>query len=270
MKPATVCAFCLTVILFIFAGMAGAQTQKAIKGPEHPKGVVPEHSAISFIPNSLTGTVLETLDAGPYIYLRLKTAKGETWAAVNKANVKKGSEVTIVNPMPMDGFESKTLKRKFDRIVFGTLAGAGAADSLNLASGHGSPSATSSQNIAEAHANARNVPAGAAKIKVKKAEGANGKTVAQIFSAKSTLKDKTVEVRGKIVKYNPGVMGKNWIHLRDGSGSREEKNDDLTVTTPDSAAVGDTVMVKGTVRIDRDFGAGYTYPVIIEDAKVSK
>jgi hypothetical protein len=270
MKRTTVSALGLTIILVIFAAMAGAQSQKATKGSESPKDSISEHGASSFMINSLTGTVLETLDAGPYTYLRLKISKGETWAAVNKANVQKGSEVTIVNPMPMDGFESKTLKRKFDRIVFGTLAGAGAADSSNLASGHGNPSATPSQKIADPHANVRKAPAGAAKIKVKKAEGANGKTVAEIFSAKFSLKDTTVEVRGKVVKYNAGVMGKNWLHLRDGSGSSEKKNDDLTVTTQDPATVGDTVMVNGTVRLDRDFGAGYTYPVIIEDAKVSK
>ena len=69
--------------------------------------------------DSVTGTVLETMDAAGYTYMRLKTPKGEIWAAVQKATVKKGSEVTIVNAMPMNNFESKTLKRKFDQIVFG-------------------------------------------------------------------------------------------------------------------------------------------------------
>ncbi len=266
MRTSAVFTLFLVITLVVFAGMAGAQPQKT---PDSAKGAVPEPGGRS-TSGSITGTVLETLDAGPYTYLRLKTQKGETWAAVNKANVKKGSEVTIVNPLPMDGFESKTLKRKFDHIVFGSLAGAPGAGSSDLASGHGSRSATPSQNLAESHANVSDAPADTAKINVKKAEGANGKTVAEIFSAKSSLKDTKVEVRGKVVKYNPGIMGKNWIHIRDGSGSREKKDDDITVTTLDSAAVGDTVLVKGTVRLNRDFGAGYTYPVIIEDAKVSK
>jgi hypothetical protein len=110
----------------------------------------------------------------------------------------------------------------------------------------------------------------AGKIKVKKADGAEGKTVAEVFAGKASLKDTSVAIRGKVVKYNPGIMGKNWVHLRDGSGTPEKKDDDITVTTLDSAAVGDIILVKGTVRIDRDFGAGYAYPVIIEDAKVSK
>src|SRR5512140_1563867 len=71
---------------------------------------------------SVSGTVLETTDAGGYTYLKLKTASGETWAAVNQSDVKVGQEVTIAGAMPMDGFESPSLKRKFDRIYFGTLA----------------------------------------------------------------------------------------------------------------------------------------------------
>ncbi|HEY5634728.1 MAG TPA: nucleotide-binding protein, partial [Burkholderiaceae bacterium] len=76
---------------------------------------------------ALSGQVLEAQDAGIYTYIRLKTATGEAWAAVNKAAVKKGETVTIGNPMEMRNFESKSLNRTFDRIVFGTLAaGAGA------------------------------------------------------------------------------------------------------------------------------------------------
>jgi hypothetical protein len=113
-------------------------------------------------------------------------------------------------------------------------------------------------------------PVEAGKIEVKKAEGADGKTVSEIFAHKGSLKGTSVAVRGKVVKYNPGIMGKNWIHLRDGSGSREQKNDDITVTTSDSAAVGAVIVLRGIVHVDRDFGSGYAYPVIIEDAKVSK
>jgi hypothetical protein len=248
--------------------IAPAQSRKEGPAPKRTNGAGSEPGSKSTV-GPLTGTVLESLEAGPYMYLRLKTPKGETWAAVNKTNLKKGSEVTIVNPIPMDGFESKTLNRKFDHIVFGSLAGTGATDVSNFASGH-SPSAKPPQNISEVHANVEKAPEDTAKIKIKKAEGKNGKMIAEIFAAKSSLKDASIEVRGKVVKYNPGIMGKNWIHIRDGSGSPEKKNDDIAVTTLDSAAVGDTVLVKGTVRVDRDFGAGYRYPVIIEDAKVSK
>jgi hypothetical protein len=71
------------------------------------------------------------------------------------------------------------------------------------------------------------------------------------------------------VKFNGGIMGRNWVHLRDGSGTAGKDND-VTVTTADEVAVGDVVVAKGVVRVDKDFGAGYAYPVIVEDAKLSK
>ena len=77
-------------------------------------------------------------------------------------------------------------------------------------------------------------------------------------------------VRGKVVKFLPGIMGRNWMHLRDGSGSGKNGDNDLTVTTSDTAAVGDIVTIKGVVHLDKDFGAGYTYAVIIEDASLVK
>ena len=223
--------------------------------------------------DSVTGTVLETMDAAGYTYMRLKTPKGEIWAAVQKATVKKGSEVTIVNATPMNNFESKTLKRNFDVIFFGSLGsetGTSAGPSP-LAPGHGASAEKQAQAVmAEQHAGLANAPVDSVKIKVKKAEGPEGKTVSEIYAAKASLKDASVAVRGKVVKYNPGIMGKNWIHLRDGSGSNEKKDNDLTITTSDSAVVGAVVLVKGKVHLDRDFGSGYVYPVIIEDAKVSK
>ena len=107
-------------------------------------------------------------------------------------------------------------------------------------------------------------------VKVAKANGPNGKTVADIHAQHDTLKEKPVAVQGKVVKFNAGIMGRNWIHLRDGSGSAEKGDNDITITTQDQAAVGDVVTAKGTVRLDRDFGAGYNYPIIIEDAKITR
>jgi hypothetical protein len=104
---------------------------------------------------------------------------------------------------------------------------------------------------------------------IAKAEG--GKTVAEVFAEKDSLAGQPVTVRGKVVKANSGIMGKDWLHVRDGSGA--EGSNDLTVTmaagaTP-AAGVGDTVLVTGTVALNKDFGMGYAYDVIVEDAKVT-
>lgn len=93
-----------------------------------------------------------------------------------------------------------------------------------------------------------------------------GKTVQEVFQEKEKLKGKRVTLRGKVVKYNEAIMGKNWLHLRDGTG--KDPNDDLTVTTQTKARVGDTILVEGTVTLDKDLGAGYKYDVILEDANV--
>ncbi|MGB7904404.1 MAG: hypothetical protein WCF43_06915 [Steroidobacteraceae bacterium] len=98
-----------------------------------------------------------------------------------------------------------------------------------------------------------------------KAEG--GKTIAEVFAEKDQLAGKPVVFRGKVVKSNPGILGKNWIHVRDGSGA--EGSNDITVTTVSAQPnVGDTVLVAGAVVLNKDYGMGYQYDVIIEDADV--
>jgi hypothetical protein len=102
-------------------------------------------------------------------------------------------------------------------------------------------------------------------VAVEKAEG--GKTIAEIYAGKADLAGKTVLVRGKVVKYTPGVMGKNWIHIQDGTGA--EGTNDLTVTTSAVVKIGDTISARGLVEVDKDFGFGYTYEILIEDAEVT-
>lgn len=207
--------------------------------------------------SSISGKVLEVKDVESYTYLRLQTKEGETWAAVNKTPVKKGAEVTIENAMVMNNFESKSLKKKFDKIVFGTLGGAGAG------------AAGMSGDLAAMHANVGK-PADVGEVKVPKATGPDARTVAEIVAKKTELKNKTVLVRGKVVKYTAGVLGMNWIHLRDGSGSAKDQTNDVLVTTKDQAKIGDVVIAKGVVHTDRDLGSGYSYKVLVEDATLQK
>jgi hypothetical protein len=99
---------------------------------------------------------------------------------------------------------------------------------------------------------------------VAKAEG--GLTIAEIYAGREALAGQVVTVRGKVVKLNPAIMGTNWLHIRDGSGS--DGSNDLTITADALPEVGDTVLVRGTLQIDKDFGMGYQYSLIIEDAEV--
>lgn len=101
---------------------------------------------------------------------------------------------------------------------------------------------------------------------IAKAEG--GKTVAELYAGKDELAGQKVTVRGKVVKTNASIMDRNWLHVRDGSG--DENTNDLTVTTAAPLPkVGDTVVVTGQVALNKDFGMGYMYPVILEDATLT-
>jgi hypothetical protein len=206
---------------------------------------------------ALSGEVLEARDVDSYTYLRLKTADGETWAAVNRAPVQKGARVTIDNPVVMRNFESKSLNRKFDRIVFGTLGGTAGA-----ASGKGGDLAAMHAGVAKA--------AEVGNVKVAKATGPNARTVAEIVTRSAELNDKPVAVRGQVVKFTPAVLGKNWVHLRDGTGSPADGTNDVLVTTADEAKVGDVVLATGVVHTNRDLGSGYSYKVLVEEATLRK
>jgi hypothetical protein len=247
--------FLLILFVALFLGGCQSKQQPSSEPQKNDKTASTQSTAPAKPADVLTGKVLERLDAGRYSYLRLSTSTGEIWAAVPQSGVKVGEEVSMANPMPMEGFETKTLNRKFDRIYFGTLQQPeGAETAQALQSAH--------SGVAE--------PVSAGPIKVEKAAGPEGQTVGDVFSQKLKLKDRNVAVRGKVIKVNANIMGKNWIHIQDGTGDPKIKTNDLTVTSQSSASLGDTVLVKGVVRLDKNLGMGYLFPVIIEDATVTK
>ncbi|MDP2134010.1 MAG: hypothetical protein Q8J99_10395 [Sulfuritalea sp.] len=101
------------------------------------------------------------------------------------------------------------------------------------------------------------------------AQDAKMQTVAALNQNKAGLAGKTVSAQGKVVKVNNGIMGRNFIHVQDGTGEAAKGTNDLTVTSKQTAAVGDQVTISGVVVLNRDFGAGYTYPLLIEDASIT-
>jgi hypothetical protein len=224
---------------------------------------------------SLQGSVLEVIQVPRYTYLRIG-ASGQpgSWAAVNTApNIKVGDAVSVVQAQAMRDFQSTALNRKFDLIYFGVL---GSADDkatsphagLNMNNPHGNgmppPNAGEANPHSQASQTSNAVPIG----NVAKAKGEIGYTVAQIYAKRSALSGKTVRVRAVVVKSVPGVMGKTFLHVRDGSGSDKAADHDLTVTTEAQPQVGDTLLFEGKLGTDVDFGAGYKYTAIIQDAQL--
>lgn len=207
------------------------------------------------------GKVVERLDAPPYSYLRLKTSSGEKWAAVPLTDLKAGDSAKVVQAFEMDHFESKKLNRTFDQVWLGQLEGQ---------KGAMAPAVTPGPEAGGPHAAVAKGTVDLANIHVDKAPGAEARTVAEIFSQKDNLKGKTVVLKAKVVKFLPEIMNRNWAHVRDGSGSDKGQDNDLAVTTKDTFKVGDVVTVKGTLGRKRDFGSGYFYDVILEDASLQK
>ena len=201
----------------------------------------------AFAADSVQGKVLEVKNTDSYSYLRLLVGAKDTWVAVNLSNVKVGSTVTVENSMEMRNFESKALKKTFPSILFGNLKEEGAA-------------------AGKAQAAVADKSTVAVDVKVAKAASPNGRTVAEVTTGAKALSDKAVEIHAKVVKVNTGIMGKNWVHLRDGSGKSDDGSNDLLVTTKADVAVGSTVTAVGTVRTNKDFGSGYAYKVMLEDA----
>ncbi len=249
------------------SGKQDVQPQSAVAAPSKQqvpaaKLAAPAQEAAG----QLTGTVLESHDSAGYTYVRLKTEDGERWAAVAQAKVVKGQTVKVDVQMMADNFESKTLNRKFDTIAFGTIAGQASAEPAQVAS---KPSGSKSMPPPMTSAAQHMTTPGAPSVSVPRAEGKDARTIGELLTSRASLDGQSVTLRGKVVKFNSGIMGKNWMHLRDGSKAGAE-DADITVTTDAVAAVGDVVIVKGKVSVDKDFGAGYRYAVIIENAQVSK
>lgn len=259
---------------------AGVTMTSANLPPDHPSMAPATMAQPAAAPQPpvaqrVTGKVLDTMDAGGYTYLKLKTASGEEWAAIRQAPVKKGTTVTVAVQMTAEKFESHTLKRTFDKIYFGMMDDGNAMPPMAMSRPQAPAAGAASADPGSGMSSAMAGPMGSAQehmaapaagnVSVAKAEGADGKRISEIWTSRTTLKDTNVAVRGKVTKFISGIMGKNWLHIADGSGEN-----DITVTTNDTVAVGDVVLVKGTVHLDRDFGAGYRYPVIIEEATVTK
>lgn len=207
-------------------------------------------------PPSLTGKVLQTMNSGGYTYVEIENEGGKLWVAVPGAKVNKGETVTFMPGAVMENFESKTLKRKFDKIIFS--AGIQAQGEVSPEAKH-----TGSKDI---------VVKTKEKIKVEKASGENAYTVEELYKNKAALDNKTVTVKGKVVKVSSGIMQKNWVHLQDGTGNQKKGNHNLVTTSisENIPAVGDVVTMSGTLYKDKDFGAGYKYDIIVENSTYNK
>lgn len=194
--------------------------------------------------------VKEVLQAGGYTYLNVTEKRKDTWLAVPGMQATKGDKLSYSGGMEMNDFHSKELNRTFASILF--------LEGVDMESGISEKTGLTGTSTGSA------VKTEKADISIALVEG--GITIAKLLETKTDLSGKTIKVRGIVTKYNPEIMGKNWVHIQDGS----EFNGafDLTITTDAQLVVGDTVTFEGNITLKKDFGYGYFYEIIMEDGKL--
>jgi hypothetical protein len=212
---------------------------------------------------TVTGAVLETMDAANYTYVRVKTDAGDLWAASSQFKVAVGDRVVVPLETPMSNFRSESLKRDFPIIYFASrITREGDPAVPVLAASH----ATTGMGQLPASPGAQGAAVIAVTEPIAPAEG--GMTIADVWAKRTSLAGQTVTARGKVMKFNGGIMGRNWLHIQDGSGKAADATHDLTITTDAVVKLGDVVTAKGVLAIDKDFSAGYAYKAILESAIV--
>jgi hypothetical protein len=213
-----------------------------------------------------------------------------------------GEEVSVPSGQMMENFPSKTLNRTFPKLLMASSlagktpkggsngspsphgGGMAAGPAAPAASPHGAAGNASFDAAMKQEAGPGAKPAAGpevtpgsgkavvplAEVKVAKATGANAYTVGEVFAKASSLNGKKVRVRGQVMKMSAKIMGRNWIHLQDGTGDPMKNSHDLVVTSSEEPAKGSVVTVEGVVATNKDFGSGYFYNVIVEQGKVQK
>ena len=205
-------------------------------------------------PSGDKGIVVETMNAGGYTYANLKQNDVTDWVAFPSSNVKVGQELSFTGCMPMVNFHSKALNRTFPTIKFcGAMKG----------------NADSEEQLKKKPTVGKVVaPTPDEKIAIQAAKGKDAYSVADCFAKSTELDKKVVEVRGKVMKVSNGIMGMNWAHIQDGTGSPATNNNNLVVTMKGEPEVGSIITISGTLNKNKDFGSGYKYDVIVEQATI--
>jgi hypothetical protein len=223
----------LLAVVFI-SGCAKNEEQK--RENTESKGLINQHKV----------TVQEVIQVTEYTYLRVTEEEKEYWMATPKAEFKVGEVLLYDNAMEMKNFTSKDLNKTFDSILF--------IDNASIKLGEGSMTQPMKPVIKKEE------------LSLEPASG--GITIAQLFADPQSYSNKKIKIKGKVVKVNNGIMKKNWIHIQDGTKYKDDF--DLTVTTNDLVKIGDVVLIEGKIVLNKDFGYGYSYNVLLEDARVSK
>lgn len=218
---------------------------------------LPEQPAVQNV-SATEIQVTELMDAGGYTYIKGKQSDDEVWLAIPQANLEIGQTIYFTGGMAMQNFESKELNRTFESILFldGVFSSKEAALEANK------PAANPHrQNPRETVKQER--PALPVLILPEDVI-----SIEDVYTKRQDFEGKSIQVYGVVWKVNNGILDRNWVHIEDGTSTDEKSS--LTFTTQEMFKVGDTVNVKGKLTLNKDFGYGYVYDVLLEEAVVLK
>jgi hypothetical protein len=196
-----------------------------------------------------TVVVQEAIQATSYTYLKVKEEDNEFWIAVAKRQIAAGATISFAGGLEMKNFESKDLQRTFETIYF-----------VDRIVGGGAPAPGQSPSMTHP------MRPELEKQEISIEPAAGGVTIGELFANADSYADKIVLIRGRVTKVNRAIMERNWVHLQDGTG--DSGGFDLTVTTTEQVNVGDVVTFEGKIALNKDFGSGYSYEVLMEQARL--
>ena len=203
--------------------------------------------------------VQEVLHVKEYSYIRVLENGVEKWVAAPTTAVEIGSTYYYGKTMEMKNFESKDLNKTFETVYFVEKISASEEDAKL-------PLATNPHPVSAVNPNATVPSTDKKDVVIEAAEGTI--TIAELYENREKYNNTVVQLKGKVTKFNRAIMNVNWLHIQDGTDFNG--NFDITATTTGEAQLEDIVTIKGKVILNKDFGAGYVYAVLIENATVTK
>jgi len=212
------------------------------------------------------GKILEIKPAMGYKYLKIDENGTQVWVAIANAPVAVGDKIGYDKKTMMTDFQSKTLNQTFKEIFFASdiylpqkvQKPKSMKAMLGLSTAKKDPHAGLGRGISPVKEELT-----AAKAFVKK----DAYTVEEIHMWRKELKDQSISIKGSVFKVSRNIMKLDWVHIGDGTGNEKKLTDDLVFTaTNTTLKQGDKVIAKGKIIVDKDFGYGYFYKVIIQDA----
>ena len=234
----------LSVVLLISCNTQNKQEYKAVDGANVAHA------------NMHKVMVKEVLQTSSYSYLLVNENNEEFWIATSKADVKVGAEIYYTQATKMANFNSKELNRVFETLFL--------VDTISDKPISNSPA----KQAANPHKAKKSTKKGGTKLKqdIHIDPIAGGTNIADLYKNKADLSGKKILIKGKVIKVNKNIIDRNWIHIQD--GSQFETTYSLTITSKELVNVGDIVTFEGVVTLDKKFGAGYSYDLIVEEAVV--